>query len=173
MMIITLLGYMGSGKTLIANELSLKIGFEKIDLDEWISKRMGMTISEIFEKKGEIFFRKKEKEILEEILSLEKKIILSLGGGTPCYYDNIKLINEKSESIYLRANVITLVENLLNEKEGRPLIAKIADDKLPEFIGQHLLERNQYYSQAKYMVSVDEWNTDRIIADILEKIDFI
>ena len=108
---------------------------------------------------------------MDRLLSLDGDIILSLGGGTPCYYDNIKIINQKSESVYLRANVMTLVQNLLYEKEKRPLIAKIDDEKLPEFIGQHLLERNYYYAQAKHMVGVDNWDTDSIIRDVLQKIE--
>ena len=165
------MGYMGSGKSIVSNELSSKIRFKNIDLDNEISSEIGLSIPEIFQKKGELFFRKKEKEILERVLDSQKDVVLSLGGGTPCYYNNIDLINERSVSVYLVANVNTLVKNLLYEREKRPLIAGIEEEELPNFIGQHLMERNHYYTKAKVAVMVNDWNLDRIISDILTEIE--
>ena len=170
-MIITLMGYMGSGKSIISKELSSKLRFKNIDLDNEISSEIGLSIPEIFQKKGELFFRKKEKEILERVLDSQKDVVLSLGGGTPCYYNNIDLINERSVSVYLVANVNTLVKNLLYEREKRPLIAGIKEEELPNFVGQHLMERNRYYSKAKVAVMVNDWDLDRIISDILTEIE--
>jgi shikimate kinase len=170
-MIITLMGYMGSGKSIVSNELSSKMRFKNIDLDNEISSEIGLSIPEIFQKKGELFFRKKEKEILERVLDSQKDVVLSLGGGTPCYYNNIDLINKRSVSVYLVANVNTLVKNLLHEREKRPLIAGIKEEELPNFIGQHLMERNQYYSKAKVAVMVNNWDLDRIVSDILTEIE--
>ena len=98
-------------------------------------------------------------------------MILSLGGGTPCYYNNIDVINERSVSVYLVANVNTLVKNLLYEREKRPLIAGIKEEELPNFVGQHLMERNHYYSKAKMVVMVNDWDLDRIVNDILAGIE--
>jgi shikimate kinase len=170
-MIITLMGYMGSGKSIVSNELSSKLRFKNIDLDNEISSEIGLSIPEIFQKKGELFFRKKEKEILERVLDSQEDIVLSLGGGTPCYYNNIDLINERSVSVYLVANVNTLVKNLLYEREKRPLIAGIKEEELPNFVGQHLMERNHYYSKAKVTVMVNDWDLDRIVSDILTEIE--
>ena len=171
MMVISLIGYMGSGKSLITNILKDRKKIKKIDLDFEISEELGLSIPEIFEKRGELFFRKKEKEILERIFSLKEECILSLGGGTPCYYNNIDLINKRSVSVYLVVNVNTLVKNLLYEREKRPLIAGIKEEELPNFIGQHLMERNQYYSKAKVAVMVNDWDLDRIVSDILTEIE--
>ena len=99
-MIISLLGYMGSGKSHFSKNLSKKLNFPLIDLDQKISEENLLSIAEIFQTKGEIFFRKEEKRVLENILNEEKDIILSLGGGTPVYYSNMDLINEKSKSIF-------------------------------------------------------------------------
>ena len=165
------MGYMGSGKSIVSNELSSKIRFKNIDLDNEISSEIGLSISEIFQKKGELFFRKKEKEILERVLDSQEDVVLSLGGGTPCYYNNIDLINERSVSVYLVANVNALVKNLLYEREKRPLIAGIKEEELPNFIGQHLMERNHYYSKAKVTVMVNDWDLDRIVSDILTEIE--
>ena len=140
-MIISLIGYMGSGKSHISKVLSQKLDVKLIDFDKEIIFRNNMSIPEIFEKRGEIFFRKQEKLLLEEILSTEKTCILSLGGGTPAYYNNIEIITQKSTSIYLRTSVKTLTERLLKQKQKRPLIAKISDADLPEFIAKHLFER--------------------------------
>ena len=170
-MIITLIGYMGCGKSIISKELSSKLRFKNIDLDNEISSEIGLSIPEIFQKKGELFFRKKEKEILERVLDSQEDVVLSLGGGTPCYYNNIDLINERSVSVYLVANVNALVKNLLYEREKRPLIAGIKEEELPNFIGQHLMERNHYYSKAKVTVMVNDWDLDRIVSDILTEIE--
>ena len=165
-MIISLIGYMGSGKSHISKVLSQKLKLKLVDLDKKISLKNNMTIPEIFEKRGEIYFRKEERAVLEEILTNEKECILSLGGGTPVYYDNIKLIIEKSESVYLRTSVLTLTERLLKQKQKRPLIAKIPDEDLPEFIAKHLFERQAFYGQAKYTVSTDSKTPEEIVAEI-------
>ena len=162
---------MGSGKSLISSKLNSIKKIEKIDLDFEISKELENSIQEIFEKRGELFFRKKEKEILERIFSLKEECILSLGGGTPCYYDNMEVINENSISIYLRAKVDTLVKRLLEDKiHCRPLINRIPDEQLPEFIGQHLFERNHFYNQAKIIIDTDNLTAEEVVDEILSKI---
>ncbi len=162
---------MGSGKSLISSKLNSIKKIEKIDLDFEISKELENSIPEIFEKRGELFFRKKEKEILERIFSLKEECILSLGGGTPCYYDNMEVINENSISIYLRAKVDTLVKRLLEDKiHCRPLINRIPDEQLPEFIGQHLFERNHFYNQAKIIIDTDNLTAEEIADEILSKV---
>ena len=171
MMVISLMGYMGSGKSFITNVLKDRRKIKKIDLDFEISEELGLSIPEIFEKRGEIFFRKKEKEILERIFYSEKECILSLGGGTPCYYNNIEIINKNSISIYLRAKVDTLVKRLLEDKiHCRPLINRIPDEQLPEFIGQHLFERNHFYNQAKIIIDTDNLAAEEVVDEILSKI---
>lgn len=169
-MIISLVGYMGSGKSHISKILSDKINFKLIDLDKEISRRNKLTIPEIFEKKGEIYFRKLERETLEEILATQENIVLSLGGGTPVYYNNMEIINNNSASVFLRASISTLAERISKQKEKRPLIAKIADEDLPEFIAKHLFERNVYYSKAQLSINTDEKNPEDIIQEIIEKL---
>ena len=167
-MIITLVGYMGTGKSHISNILSSKLNFKLFDLDQEISNKFELSISEIFKNNGEIFFRKAEKETLNEILSSEESVILSVGGGTPVYYDNMERINDKSISIYLRTGVSTLTERLKKNKHKRPLIAKIADEDLPEFIAKHLFERNSFYSKAHYIVDTDQKTTEEVAEEIIQ-----
>ena len=167
------MGYMGSGKTLVSKELSILNNFKIFDLDTEISKQNNSSIAEIFKKKGEIFFRKTEKEVLEKILSTEKNIILSLGGGTPCYYNNINRINEKTISIFLKTNVKTLAQRLSSEKDKRPLIQNISNEDLPEFIAKHLFERNPFYNQAKITINTDNLSAREIAEEILTQTKLI
>jgi len=169
-MIISLIGYMGSGKSHISKILSDKINFKLIDLDKEISWRNKLTIPEIFEKKGEIYFRKLERETLEEILATQENIVLSLGGGTPVYYNNMEIINNNSKSIFLRASIATLTERISKQKEKRPLIAKISDEDLPEFIAKHLFERNVFYSKAQFSIGTDNKTPEEIVNEITEKL---
>ena len=98
---------------------------------------------------GEIYFRKQEHYYLKELLELEKEFILSLGGGTPCYAGNMKVISdtENTESIYLNTSIKVLVDRLEKEKDTRPLVASLTKDKLTEFVAKHLFERNFYYNK--------------------------
>lgn len=169
-MIISLVGYMGSGKSHISKILSEKINFKLIDLDKEISRRNKLTIPEIFEKKGEIYFRKLERETLEEILASEENVILSLGGGTPVYYNNMEIINLNSKSFFLRASIGTLTERISKQKDKRPLIAKISDEDLPEFIAKHLFERNEYYGKAQFSINTDNKTPEEIMNEIIEKL---
>ncbi|GAB0155783.1 shikimate kinase [Chryseobacterium sp. Alg-005] len=169
-MIISLVGYMGSGKSHVSKILSEKLNFKLIDLDKEISKRNKLTIPEIFEKKGEIYFRKLEREVLEEILATQENIILSLGGGTPVYYNNMEIINHNSKSVFLKASVASLTERLSKQKEKRPLIANISDENLPEFIAKHLFERNEFYNKAQFSVNTDSRDPEDIVSEIIEKV---
>lgn len=161
---------MGSGKSHISKILSEKINFKLIDLDKEISRRNKLTIPEIFEKKGEIYFRKLEREILEEILATEENIVFSLGGGTPVYYNNMEIINHNSKSVFLRTSINTLIERISKQKEKRPLIANISDENLPEFIAKHLFERNVFYSKAQFQISTDSKEPEEIMNEIIEKL---
>ncbi|MEK9614380.1 MAG: shikimate kinase, partial [Flavobacteriaceae bacterium] len=116
------------------------------------------SIYSIFETKGELFFRKKERECLEWILSEKKPMIISLGGGTPCYFDTMHFLStiEDVQTIYLKTSVSNLTERLVDEIDQRPLISHLKSKaEIAEFIGKHLFERNPYYSQAKLSVTTD------------------
>lgn len=169
-MIISLVGYMGSGKSHIAKSLGQKLGLKIIDLDKEISLRHHLSVNEIFQTKGEIFFRKQERAILLELLTTQQHCILSLGGGTPCYYNNMETINEFSESVFLRATVSTLNKRLAEKRESRPLIARIDKTDLPEFIAKHLFERNPYYAQAKVIIDTDLLSPHEVADSIIQRL---
>lgn len=164
---IVLLGYMGSGKSTIAHLLSEKTQIEAFDLDEIIEERAGLSIKNIFEQKGEVFFRKLENQIFKEFISSEKDTILSLGGGTPCYANNHELLNGGGViSFYLKASIETLYERLLSFRDNRPLIAEQEKEEMKEYIAKHLFDRSYYYNQATHIVSVDKKTPEEVTAEI-------
>jgi len=165
---IILLGYMGCGKSTIAKELSKKLEIPFVDLDEFIEKKVKMTIKTIFADKGEIYFRKLEHECFVELLNYTEPIIIGLGGGTPCYANNHELLKgEDVLSIYLKAAIETLVDRLSLNKSNRPLIANKNDVEMKEFIATHLFERSYYYNQAQHSVVVDQRTIAQTVEDIL------
>ena len=164
---VSLVGYMGSGKSAVGLDLATKLNIPFIDLDSWIETKMNQSISELFKTLGEIKFRKLENESLLEILQNESDFVLATGGGTPVYYNNMSMIETLSESFYLRLNPSQLTERLINEKSTRPLIAHIKDEDLPEFIAKHLFERRNFYEKAKYKLDVGPKSIQEISSEII------
>jgi len=165
---IILLGYMGCGKSTIANKLSKNIGIPFVDLDIKIEEKANLSINAIFEKHGEIYFRKLEHEVFIELLNSPERLIIGLGGGTPCYANNHELLKaDNVVSIYLKASIETLFNRLSSNKSKRPLIANKSDEEMKEFIAMHLFERSFYYNQAQYKVNVDDKTIDQVVLDIV------
>ncbi|WP_299767629.1 shikimate kinase [uncultured Dokdonia sp.] len=167
---IYLMGYMGSGKTTIGQQLAKHIGYDFVDYDQFITEREKMSISEIFESKGEIYFRKKEALYLKEILQeTNTKKIVALGGGTPCYGSNLQEIKESGvTSIYLNVPVSQLTDRLWEAKSERPVIAgQQSKEELEEFVRKHLFERGFYYNQASKVIKVQEQTEAAIVEEIV------
>lgn len=168
-MMLFLVGYMGSGKSVIGKALAEVLDYDYMDFDTYIEAQEGETIKTIFETKGEIYFRKAESKHLKTLTDL-KKTIISLGGGTPCYGNNMELIlnSEDSMSLYLRASIPTLVNRLFDEKSKRPLISHITSkEQLSEFIGKHLFERAPFYEQSQLRIKTDDKSVNEVVEDIL------
>ena len=158
---------MGSGKSTIGKMLAKKLGIAYIDLDEYIEASEDMGIPEIFKTKGEVYFRKKEYEYLGEILNDQKNFVLSTGGGTPCYGENMNAINKATSNVfYLKVTIAALIERLSLEKAQRPLIANIPDRELPDFIGKHLFERSFFYAKAKHTINSDGKEVGTLVTEI-------
>lgn len=162
---------MASGKTTIGKSLSEFLGIPFYDLDSIIEFEFKATINEIFEQKGELFFRKNERELLKSFLNNTDNYVLALGGGTPCYYDNFNLYQKADvKSFYLKASVTTLMERLKFQKVTRPMVANLNDEALNEFIAKHLFERNYFYNQAQTVITIDKKNEQEIISEIISKL---
>lgn len=165
---IVLIGYMASGKSAVGRELSQFLGHPFLDLDDYIELKEGKSISAIFEEDGEIYFRTVEAKYLLELLSNEDDLVLSLGGGTPCYGNNIDVILEKSTSYYLKTSIQTIHSRLTNEKSKRPLVASISEDGLQEFIAKHLFERRSFYERAKFQVTTDNLSISEVVSELVK-----
>jgi len=163
---IVLIGYMASGKSSVGKILAERLKINFIDLDTYIEAKENCSITDIFTKKGEIYFRLKETEYLTELLNSTDDFVLSVGGGTPCYANNIQLIIEKSQSFYLRASLKSLYNRLKRQRKKRPLIANLKLEDLKEFIAKHLFERIPYYEQAEFVINTD----DKFINEVVDKI---
>ncbi len=164
---IILLGYMGCGKSTIANILSSNICIPYVDLDQKIEEIEKTSISSLFKVRGEIYFRKKEHEVFVALLESSHPLIIGLGGGTPCYANNHELLQKDDVvSIYLKASIETLYERLENNKHNRPLLADKEEDELKEYIAKHLFDRSYYYNQARHIITVDNKSIEQIVQDI-------
>ena len=166
---IVLLGYMASGKSEIGKLVSKKMNLPFFDLDYLIENELSKSINQIFEDKGEIFFRKKEHEVFVAKIKTNESYVLSLGGGTPCYANNHELLkNDGITSIYLKASIATLAERLKRNTK-RPLLQNLSESELSDYIAKHLFDRSFYYNQAKFTITVDGKSPLEIVAEI-EKI---
>jgi shikimate kinase len=164
---IILSGYMGSGKSTVARLLHQKTGLKSFDLDELIEEKAAKSISEIFASQGEIQFRRLEHDMLEQVLNDSQDIVLSLGGGTPCYANNhILLKGENIIWIYLKASPETLYKRLAADNEKRPVLNGKAPEEMKEFIAKHLFDRSYYYNQADHKITTDGKSPEAIAEEI-------
>ena len=167
-MIIVLLGYMGCGKSTVGQRLAEKLEFNFLDLDEFVEQKQQATISELFDSKGELFFRNIEAQAVKQLCNESDSLILALGGGTPCYADTMQfLVNHLNvKTVYLNLSIKNLSDRLIHEKAKRPLIANLNKEDIPEFIGKHLFERAFFYNQAELTIHTDNLAIEEILAQI-------
>ncbi|MBP5799974.1 MAG: shikimate kinase [Prevotella sp.] len=150
---IILIGYMGAGKTTVGKALAQELGITFYDLDWYISSRMRKTIAQIFEERGEDGFRQIERNMLHEVAEFED-VIISCGGGTPCFFDNIDYMNQQAPVVYLKAEPEVLYKHLAMSKNDRPLLRGKSQEELITFIREQLEKRNPFYSKARYTLDV-------------------
>ncbi len=144
---------MGSGKTHWGKLLAEKLQMPFFDLDTVITEKENKSISEIFAEKDEEYFRYKEKDVLEELVNENKEFVMSSGGGTPCFFNNIEFMKKNGKVVWLNTSVEILKQRLLKERATRPLIRNIGEAGLRSYIIRKLGERKMYYEQADIMVN--------------------
>ena len=149
---IFLIGFMGSGKTHWGIKIAEKLKIPFYDLDAVIVNSEGMSISEIFSNKGEEYFRYMEKQTLENLVTKEENFVLSAGGGTPCFFNNIDFMKRNGKVLWLNTSLEALNQRLLKEKMSRPLLKGVTEAGLRSYIIRKLSERKMYYEQADLMV---------------------
>ena len=151
---IIIIGYMGAGKTTVGRALSRELGIPFYDLDWYIESRMRKTVKQLFDERGEEGFRRIERNMLHEVAEFEN-VIVSCGGGTPCFFDNMEYMNQQGQTVYLQASPEVLYGHLLMGKSVRPLLLGKTREELPVFIKEQLKQREPYYSQARHILNVD------------------
>ena len=149
---IFLIGYMGAGKTTIGKQIAKCLEWPFVDMDLFIENRYHKTVPDLFAEKGEDFFRKTEQAILQEVAQFENTVI-STGGGTPCFFDNMDLMNRTGITIYLKMPVSELIRRLTANKQERPLIKDKSMEELEQFITGSLAKREMWYSRASIVFS--------------------
>lgn len=155
---IILLGYMGAGKTTVGKALAASLGVPFYDLDWFITTRYRRSVPEIFAERGEAGFRELEKRMLHEAAEFED-IVLSCGGGTPCFFDNMEYMNSLADTVYLKATPEVLAMHLRMGKGKRPLLEGKSPEELEDYIREMLVTREPFYSKAKYTLDVSLLDT--------------
>ena len=163
---IFLIGFMGSGKTHWGKILSRQTNLPYFDLDEVIVASEKNTVQQIFYDKGEEYFRVKEQEVLEALVEDHNNVIISTGGGTPCFFNNIDFMKQQGKVVWLNTSVDMLLERLLKQKHSRPLIKNISDSELKSFIIKKLQDRKMYYEQAHVMLHEEVVTAESLLKSI-------
>ena len=164
---------MGAGKTTVGKALSKAMGLQFYDLDWYIESRMRKTVAQIFAERGEEGFRQIERNMLHEVAEFED-VILSCGGGTPCFFDNMDYMNGQGETIYLKADPEVLYKHLLMGKIERPLLKNKTPEQLIDFIKEQLEKREPFYTKAKHVLDVSLMdNYEKIKISVNKILDLI
>ena len=165
---IILIGYMGAGKTTVGKALSTTLQMPFYDLDWYIESRMHKTVKQLFDERGEEGFRLIERNMLHEVAEFEN-VIISCGGGTPCFFDNMDYMNQQGDTIYLKATPEVLYAHLKMGKTVRPLLLNKTTEEVQLFIREQLTQREAYYLKAKHILDVSTMDSyDKIHKPVQE-----
>lgn len=158
---IVLIGFPGSGKTTVGKKLAKLLDFKFVDLDKCFEMKYHITIADYFVKYGEDPFRLSEHHLLKELLTMTN-VVISTGGGTPCFHSNMDLILENAVSVYIKMSPLSLRDRLLQSKQKRPLLLDKSSDELLEYINTVLLEREKYYFKADHIIKGESLSLDQL-----------
>lgn len=162
-----LVGFMGSGKSYWGRRWAGLMGFDFVDLDEVIEAKLGKTVSDIFEQEGEELFRQTESDELR-LLSGSENVIISCGGGTPCFHENMDWMNASGITVYLSSPAKLLFDNIMQDSVKRPLVKDVNDAEILYFVEKKLKERAPFYEKARITLSVTALN-DNSLEQVLNR----
>ena len=162
---IYIVGYMGAGKTTAARRLAQRLGWEVVDTDALFEEKYNISVNDFFNKYDEPLYRKLEAEVLKETESLEH-VVISTGGGTACYFDNMEWMNQHGLTVFLRISEKAVVDRLLHAKRKRPLAIGKSESELTEFVAHHYVTRLPFYEQAKITVKSEDLDLENLIRQI-------
>lgn len=166
---IFLIGYMGAGKTTLGKAFARAMGLTFVDLDWYIEERFHKTVRQIFTERGEDGFRELEKRMLHEAGEFED-VVISVGGGTPCFFDNMEYMNQAGETVFLDVNTKVLFRRLKVAKQQRPLLANKNDEELMAFIQEALQKRLPFYMKAKHVFNGERLEDRHQIQQSVERL---
>ncbi len=167
-MLIYLIGYMGSGKSTLGHQLADRLGLTFFDLDKFIEERNYKTIPQLFTELGEEGFRMRERKALEEVSDF-MDVVIATGGGAPCFFDNMELMNRTGITVFLDIETSVLAERLLNSKTDRPLIRGKMRHELTAFIDEMMLKRRPFYEMAEIHIKTHEDILNTVSKEIQKK----
>ncbi|MBY5957132.1 hypothetical protein KUV50_03220 [Membranicola marinus] len=170
-----LIGFMGSGKSLLSHGVSERMDVITVEMDDLIEQSAGMSINEIFTRKGEEAFRAIERQVLHDIIDQyqipEKPVLISTGGGAPCHFDNMEVMNQAGTTIFINPSAKRLSARLEQKKQDRPLIKDKTADEIRTYVEKKLKERLPFYSKAIIQVNMiydDKADNIEFLKDIIE-----
>lgn len=166
---IFLIGYMGAGKTTLGKAFARAMGLTFVDLDWYIEERFHKTVSQLFAERGEEDFRELEKRMLHEVAEFEN-VVISTGGGTPCFFDNMEYMNSMGDPVFLDVDVNVLFRRLKVAKQQRPLLAQKNDEELMEFIVGVLQKRMPFYTKAKHVFNAEKLEDRHQIKESVQRL---
>ncbi len=149
------IGYMGAGKTTLGKAFAREVGLSFVDLDWYIEERYHKTVRELFSEHEEEGFRRIERQMLHEVAQFEE-VVISAGGGTPCFFDNMEFMNSNGTTVYLEVSPEQLFRRLKAATQSRPILQGKKDDELRRFIRDALEERLPHYHKAHHIFTADE-----------------
>ena len=164
-----LIGYMGAGKTTLGKAFAREMGLTFVDLDWYIEERFHKSIRQLFTERGEDGFRELEKRMLHEVAEFED-VVISTGGGTPCFFDNVEYMNGMGETVFLDVNLQVLFRRLKVAKQQRPLLAQKNDEELMAFISENLEKRLPFYAKAKHVFNGEKLEDRHQIKESVERL---